>query len=147
MPAPTTPKTGADTFVLNDRNEVCLIRRADNGLWAMPGGYQDLGETPAECAAREFYEETGYQIKISRLLGVFSSLRYQVPTDVNRGRDVTHILFQGDLVGGSISTSNETVEIGWFSEFDLPPLSDGHLSRLTHAFKSNLTPNPNAHFE
>ncbi|HEY32234.1 MAG TPA: NUDIX domain-containing protein [Dehalococcoidia bacterium] len=74
MPAPVTPIVGADTFVVNGKKEVCLIRRSDNGLWALPGGAQDLGETPEECARREFEEETGLLIRITRLLGVFSSL-------------------------------------------------------------------------
>ena len=65
MPEPLTPKVGSDTFVVNSDSQVCLIRRKDNGLWALPGGYQDLGETPAECAKREFYEETGYHVKVT----------------------------------------------------------------------------------
>ena len=73
MPKPITPLVGCDTFVVNTRRQVCLIRRADNGLWALPGGYQELGETPMECAAREFLEETGLIIEVTRLLGVYSS--------------------------------------------------------------------------
>lgn len=130
MPAPQTPKVGSDTFVINGNIEVCLIRRSDNGLWALPGGYQDLGETPAECAKREFYEETGYEVRVTRLLGVFSSLRYPARTNVNRSGEVTHILFYGEIVGGQSHSSDETLDAGWFREDDLPSLSDGHLSRV-----------------
>jgi ADP-ribose pyrophosphatase YjhB (NUDIX family) len=134
MPEPVTPKIGSDSFVLNHDHEVCLIRRSDNGLWALPGGYQDLGETPAECAGREFHEETGYLIRVTGLLGVFSSLRYSESTNVNRGREVTHILFQGELVGGKARGSTESLDVGWFPEASLPPLSDGHLSRVKFGF-------------
>lgn len=64
MPKPITPLVGADTFVVNERGEVCLIKRADNGLWALPGGCQDLGETPEHCAVREFREETGLEVRV-----------------------------------------------------------------------------------
>lgn len=147
MPAPVTPKVGSDTFVINHNAEVCLIRRTDNKLWALPGGYQDLGETPAECAAREFHEETGYQIRVTRLLGVFSSLRYPTLTNVNRSREVTHILFFGELIGGEACPSDESVEIGWFSEEGLPPLSDGHLTRVQHGFGLFNDPIAGLHFE
>jgi ADP-ribose pyrophosphatase YjhB (NUDIX family) len=134
MPAPVTPKVGTDTFVLNDRSEVCLIRRTDNQLWALPGGYQNLGETPAGCAAREFHEETGYHIRVTGLLGVYSSLCYQALTRINRGREVTHLLFLGELIGGDACPSDESSEIGWFSKDSLPPLSDGHQIRVLHGF-------------
>jgi len=147
MTEPVTPKTGSDTFVVNDKNEVCLVRRSDNGLWALPGGFQDLGETPAECAGREFLEETGLQISITGLLGVFSSLRYGDTTNVNRGRELTHLLFRGQVVGGGEIPSCETPEIGWFSEEGLPPLSDGHAPRIQFGFRSLNAPHVDSHYE
>ncbi len=135
MPEPITPKVGSDTFVLNDKEQVCLIRRSDNGLWALPGGYQDLGEAPAECAKREFFEETGYHIQITELLGVFSSLKYPATTNVNRSREVTHILFAGELIEGGTKTSAESIEIGWFLQIELPALSEGHAIRIDIGFR------------
>lgn len=147
MPAPVTPIVGADTFVVNGNKEVCLIRRSDNGLWALPGGAQDLGETPGECARREFEEETGLQIRVARLLGVFSSLQYDAITNVNRGREVTHILFAGEIVGGKQETSVETLEIGWFAQEHLPPLSDGHEIRIEFGFRALKNHHRDAYFE
>ena len=129
-----TPYVGADTFCVNERNEVCLIRRADNGLWATPGGCHDLGETAAECAAREFREETGLIVRITALLGVFSSLRYGDGTGMNRGREFCHLLFRGELIGGIEATSDETTAVGWFAEDALPPLAPGHEARIRHAY-------------
>lgn len=147
MPAPVTPMVGADTFVVNDTNEVCLVQRSDNRLWALPGGFQDLGETPEECARREFKEETGLEIEITRLLGVSSSLRYDDITNVNRGREVTHILFAGRLVGGQQTTSKETLAIGWFPQGKLPPLSDGHAPRVDFGFKALKKSEIDAYYE
>ncbi len=136
MPKPITPMVGCDTFVVNEREEVCLVRRADNGLWALPGGYQDLGETPVECAAREFREETGLLIKVTRLLGVYSSTKYSDPTGVLRGHEVTHILYQGVQVGGQEQPSPETPAIGWYASEDLPELSSGHARIIRQGFRS-----------
>lgn len=147
MPKPVTPMVGADTFVVNQSNQVCLVRRSDNGLWALPGGAQDLGETSRQCAVREFFEETGFQIEITGLIGVFSSLLYKQTTNVNRGREVVHLLFVGELKGGAPTLSKETTEIGWFPEAELPALSDGHEMRVALGFKwaKNTTIRP--HFE
>jgi ADP-ribose pyrophosphatase YjhB (NUDIX family) len=147
MPKPMTPIVGADTFVANENAQVCLVRRSDNELWALPGGAQDLGETPEQCAVREFLEETGYKIELSGLIGVFSSILYKQTTNVNRGREVTHILFMGRITGGSPKTSEETTEIGWFSVDALPPLSDGHELRLRFGFDYLNNPSLAAHFE
>ena len=69
MGKPKTPFVGCDVFVTNEKNEVLLIQRVDNKLWALPGGFHDLGETPAKCAIRECKEETGFDIKLNQLLG------------------------------------------------------------------------------
>ena len=147
MPVPITPMVGADTFVLNDKTQVCLVRRSDNGLWALPGGHQDLGETSKQCAVREFFEETGFQIEIISLIGIFSSLLYSQSTNVNRGKEVVHLLFAGRLKSGKQTPSEETPEIGWFSEDTLPRFSDGHEPRVKFGFEWFRNPAMQAHFE
>lgn len=68
MAKPVTPLVGCDVFVLNQKSEVLLIQRADNGRWALPGGCHDLGETAQLCAERECREESGYEVKVTDLL-------------------------------------------------------------------------------
>jgi ADP-ribose pyrophosphatase YjhB (NUDIX family) len=147
MTVPRTPMVGADTFVVNDKQQACLIRRSDNGLWALPGGAQDLGETPRQCAVREFFEETGFRIEIIALIGVFSSLLYEQTTNVNRGREVVHLLFVGRIKSGEPTPSEETPEIKWFSEAELPKFSDGHEIRVRHGFTWLKNPVMQSHFE
>ena len=74
---PVTPLVGVDVFIADSESRVLLIKRTDNGFWCTPGGSQDLGETLEECGVREVLEETGFKITINRLLGVFSSLKYE----------------------------------------------------------------------
>ncbi len=67
-----TPFIGADAAVFRD-GHILLIRREDNGLWAMPGGVTDVGETWAESAERELREEASVEGRAAELLGVFDS--------------------------------------------------------------------------
>ena len=134
MPVPVCPFVGVDTFIQNDKGEVCLITRRDNGLWAMPGGYHDLGETASQCAAREAWEETGLRVEVKELLGVFSSLNYADHTDAHRGREICHLLFRAAAVGGTETPSDETREVAWFAGDALPELHSGHAPRLEFAF-------------
>ena len=139
---------GCDTFIADDAGRVLLIRRADNGFWALPGGAVELNETPAECAARECLEETGLHVRITRLLGVFSSLRYAEVNYPYKGRVYCHVLFQGEAIGGSAtSQTDETSALDWFREDKFPPLSDGHEPRIRVGFKLLLAPHAPPHFE
>src|SRR5512146_2810265 len=64
---------GASAVVLNDRGEVLLHRRSDNGLWWLPGGAVDPGEEPANAACRETWEETGVEVVPERVSGVYNT--------------------------------------------------------------------------
>lgn len=149
MVAPVTPLIGCDTFVCNARQQVLLIQRADNGFWALPGGFHDLHETPAECAAREFLEETGLQIRITQLLGVFSSNRYEEKNYPHKGGKYVHIVFRGELIDPTAqpTRTSESSAVNWFDERNLPPLSDGHDVRIACAFAALRNPSVAAHFE
>jgi mutator protein MutT len=70
-----TPLIAVDAAIVNDQNEILLIRRTDNGEWALPGGYLDVGETAAEGVVREVMEEVGIQVKPFQLVGIFDSRR------------------------------------------------------------------------
>jgi ADP-ribose pyrophosphatase YjhB (NUDIX family) len=147
MPKPVTPLVGCDVFVTDDAERVLLIRRADNGLWALPGGCQDLGETPAECAIRECREESGFTVRCTRLLGVFSSRRYEYVHYPWKENQFCHILFQAEIVSGAANPSSETTEVRFFAQNDLPELSDGHPQRLQYGFRALRNPLLPAFFE
>lgn len=59
--------------MIDDKGQILLIQRADNGKWAMPGGAFEVGETPAEGVVRETLEETGVPCRAMSLVGVFDS--------------------------------------------------------------------------
>jgi ADP-ribose pyrophosphatase YjhB (NUDIX family) len=147
---PITPLVGCDTFIPDTtRTRVLLIRRADNGFWALPGGFHDLHETPATCAVRECFEETGLRIAIARLLGVFSSNRYREVNYPHKGGKYVHVLFLAEPLAAdqSPSPTSEAREFGWFAQHELPPLSDGHDVRVALGFRALQNPSLAAHFE
>jgi ADP-ribose pyrophosphatase YjhB (NUDIX family) len=138
---------GCDVFVLNENQELLLIKRADNGFWALPGGTQDFGESAAQTAVRECFEETGYEVRLEALLGVFSSQAYPYVNFPWTENEYTHLLFQATLVGGSARPSAETPEVKWFAESQLPELSDGHDVRISLGFARQKNPSLPVHFE
>lgn len=130
MPKPITPLVGCDVFVLNEKFEVLLIQRSDNGFWALPGGCHDLGETPRECAERECREESGYEVEVTDLLGVYSSNCYEYINYPWKENEFCHILFSAKLVGGAPETSSRSFLILKLRTTFLPTLSPLLLSKM-----------------
>lgn len=131
-----TPLSVGDAAVINDRGEILLIRRADNGKWAMPGGGLEVGETPAEGVVREVLEETGVPCEPVTLIGVFDSRL----CGTSSPHHLYHIVFlckpSSTQAHRSASHAHEVVEVGWFAEDSLPDEIDpGHVSRIPEAYR------------
>lgn len=131
-----TPFAVADAAIIDDNGRLLLIRRADNGLWAMPGGSLDVGETPAQGAIREAMEESGVASAAVALVGVWDS-RYC-------GGPARHHLYQfvilcrplADQPAVPASHAHEVLGAGWFSEAELPAeLDPNHATRIPYVFK------------
>ena len=131
-----TPFAVGDGAVIDDEGRILLIRRADNGLWAMPGGALEVGETPAEGVLREVLEETGVRAEAVSLVGVFDS---RLCGTVSR-HHVYHFVFLCHPLEGHTATppthALEVLGADWFAEDALPPdLDPGHVTRIPHAFR------------
>jgi ADP-ribose pyrophosphatase YjhB (NUDIX family) len=131
-----TPLAVGDGAVINERGEILLIRRADNRLWAMPGGGFMVGETPAEGAVREVFEETGVRCEPVALVGVHDSRGLPAAF---RQQLYMFLFLCRPLAGGHVATpshDNETLEMGWFAEEELPAdLDPRHVTRIPEAFR------------
>ncbi len=98
--------------------KVLLIRRADTGRWAIPGGKLDLGETVAQCGVREVKEETGVAIEITGLVGIFSDpnhlIAYTKGGTVKEVRQPVNVCLHARPVGGELTPApDEVLEARW----------------------------------
>ena len=120
------------------RENVLLIRRSDNGLWCVPGGGMDPGESVEETCARETFEETGLEVRVTRLIGIYTSPNVIATYgDGNRWQSVG-MFFEAEVTGGELTTSDETTDIGYFPIDllgDLDLLED-QLERIEDALKN-----------
>ena len=132
--ARTAPlRVGACAVIWDDRGRVLLTRRADNGLWCLPGGGLDPGETPAEAVVREVWEETCLEVEATRLIGVYCNPNWiSKYADGNRWALVV-MSFECRVIGGALGLSDETTDFGYFSPDDLPPLIETHYRRIEDA--------------
>ena len=126
-----TPYVAADAAVFRD-GRILLIRREDNGLWAMPGGMTEVGETWAQSAERELREEAGVNGTATRLLGVFDSRLWGSRVRFHYYGSVWLV----ELDDGETPVAGpETTGVGFFAEDDLPDLSPGHARRVPLVFE------------
>ncbi|MCG3088895.1 NUDIX hydrolase [Sporosarcina cyprini] len=93
----------AATIVLNEQNEILLIKGPRRG-WEMPGGIVEEGESLKEAAIRETKEESGIEIEVIQFCGVFQNVQ----------KSICNTLFLAKPIGGELTTSPESVEVGFF---------------------------------
>ncbi len=108
------PKVAAAVLVEVDGRLVLVKRGIEPALgrWAFPSGYVDRGEALEEAAAREIREETGLEVRVTRLVGVYS----------RPGDTVILAVYAAERVGGSLLAGADAEEVGLFSADELPPL-------------------------
>lgn len=102
--------------------EILLMRRSDNAHWGLPGGYVEPGESVIAAAAREVREETGFEVKIGRLVGVYSDPKSVVIDYGDRRRvQAINLCFEGVAKErGEATTPHETLDVGFFEVAALP---------------------------
>jgi ADP-ribose pyrophosphatase YjhB (NUDIX family) len=134
-----TPKVDVRTAVFSE-GRVLLVKEWLDGAWTLPGGWADEPDSPRAAAEREVREESGYLVRVTRLVAVRD--RRLHPYRPQHLGGVYKLLFLADLIGGKAQTSSETTEVGFFALDALPPLS---LSRtlpadIQQAFTHQLDP-------
>jgi 8-oxo-dGTP pyrophosphatase MutT (NUDIX family) len=128
-----TPRVGVNVAVFNDRGQVLLTRRHDNGLWCLPGGHMDMAETIEHTAIRETEEETGLAIQLERLVGLYSS-HYSAGTfgENSPAHSILIALFRARATAGNLVLNPEVTEFGWFPPDQLPVDIIPHHIRRVH---------------
>ena len=116
-----TPKVDVRAFVLREGRVLLVRENSDGGRWTLPGGWADVNQTPSESAAREVMEESGYTVRVVRLLAAWDRDR--------RGHTPPHpfhvykLFFLCEITGGAPRPNLESSECGFFDVNDLPELS------------------------
>ena len=129
----TTPKIAVNALVFNEQGEVLLVKRTDNGLWCIPGGHVDLGETLAQACFRELFEETGLKGEVVKLVGIYSDPKNSLHIAQGPEWHTVRVSFQCRIIGGTVTTSDETSEVGYFDPDHLPALITDHAQRIQDA--------------
>jgi ADP-ribose pyrophosphatase YjhB (NUDIX family) len=144
---PNAPKANsivvaATVFVTDDRDRVLLIHRTDNDLWALPGGAQEFGEYIAQTAVRETKEESGADIEVTGVVGIYTNPNHVVEFSNGEVRQQFSICFRARYLGGELVGSSETSEARWVDRGMLDALSI-HPSmrlRIDHGYEGRTEP-------
>jgi 8-oxo-dGTP pyrophosphatase MutT (NUDIX family) len=120
--ANTAVRAGVGVFVRDRHGWILLEKRSDCGLWELPGGRIEPGESIMTAAEREVKEETGLDITITRLLGIYSEPSERIGTFLDNG-DVVYlidIILEAEIITGELACSKESEEIRFFALNSLP---------------------------
>lgn len=134
-PAPTSLVPSVTAAVVHD-GRLLLIHKVDNDRWALPGGAIEVGESASAAAVRETREETGLEVTVIGLIGVYTDPRHVMRYSDGEVRQQFSLCFRAALAGGALRPQpSETKEVRWVPLGDLGSL-DIHPSmraRVDHA--------------
>ena len=140
-----TPLATADMAVFDEADRLLLTKRSDTGQWCMPGGAADVGESASQAAVRECLEETGLRVRATALLGLYDNRRFHVDPPVQTYCSV----FGGEVTGGELVLTPETLDAGWFTAEQAAELDffRGHRVKVPDMFaiRRGETPGPIFH--
>jgi ADP-ribose pyrophosphatase YjhB (NUDIX family) len=122
-----TPKIDVRGAAFREGKILLVREMLDEGRWTLPGGWMDMGDTPGGAAAREFREETGYEVRVRKLAAVYDRDRHGHPPYLF---SIIKMFFIVEITGGHPLDSIETGESAFFSVNQLPELS---IRRVTAA--------------
>lgn len=114
-----TPKVDVRGVVF-EQDKILLVREKLDGDWALPGGWADIGLSPKEVVVKEVKEEAGLEVQPVRLLGVLDKKFHDHPPAASH---VYKMFILCEVTGGEAQAGLETLQVGYFSEDELPPLS------------------------
>lgn len=139
-----TPKIDVRGAVVRDGKILLVQERIDN-RWAMPGGWADLGEVPSQMVAREVREESGFEVRVEKLIAVYDANRIE-PMEFYHAYK---LIFLCTIIGGEARSSIETLGVDFFIPEELPPLSEFRTNRtmIEEIFAHLNDPHRPAYFE
>jgi ADP-ribose pyrophosphatase YjhB (NUDIX family) len=122
-----TPRVDVRGAVFQE-GKLLLVRERLDGGWTMPGGWADVGDTPSAGVEREVWEEAGFRVKTRQIVGIYDANRI-FPLEVFHAYK---IVFLCDILSGGARISNETSEVAFFSESEIPEMLSGERTSPRH---------------
>lgn len=126
-----TPKLDVRAFIVKD-NKLLLVKERSDNLWTLPGGWIDVNESPSESVIREVREETGLNVRVTRLLALWDKLKHDHPP---QWPHTYKVFFLCEIISGEMKDNLEISEINFFSMDRLPNLS---MHRVTYSQLTRL---------
>ncbi|MDF2190183.1 NUDIX hydrolase [Paraflavitalea sp. CAU 1676] len=142
-----TPKVDVRGLLLNEKGEILLAREMADGKWTLPGGWADIGFSPAEVIEKEFREETGLQVKATRLLAVFDKRCHPHPAQAFYVYKFALLVeLNGPL---NFQKGFDILDTGFFPIDQLPELSKDRIlqSQIELLYKKAADPGSAAYFD
>ncbi len=134
-----TPKVDVRGVVFRDE-KILLVKEVVDGKWTLPGGWADPNETPALAIEREVFEESGFEVKATKLLALYDRDKQghfpPYPFHIYKA------FFLCEITGGKEKTSNETTDVKFFTQNEIPELSPARttlkqINRFYEKLKTN----------
>jgi ADP-ribose pyrophosphatase YjhB (NUDIX family) len=124
---PNAPKANSlvpsvTAIVTNANGAILLVHKTDNDLWALPGGGMDIGESIAQAVTREVKEETGLDVEVTGIVGIYTDPGHVMAYDDGEVRQQCSVCFTTRLLGGTVTTSSETNEVRFVAPESLDTL-------------------------
>lgn len=114
-----TPKLGVRAVVFK-ADKILMVKEKMDNKWCLPGGYADIGMTPSEIIVNEVKEESGFDVKPIRILGLIDYNKHQ---DRPFPFDLYNLFMECEIIGGEATAGLETSDVGFFDMDNLPELS------------------------
>lgn len=132
MPRNYTQTFGVVGAILEKDGKILLIKEGghfdETGTWNQPAGWINLGENPLDAAVREVKEETGFDIKLTSLLGIYSVVKESLYTPETGTPHPLKFIFCAEITGGELMQPNEEVaELRWFTPEEINAMEPGTL--------------------
>jgi ADP-ribose pyrophosphatase YjhB (NUDIX family) len=141
-----TPKVDVRGVVFKD-DKILLVKEKIDGGWTLPGGWADPNETPSESVEREVFEESGFIVKSKKILAVYDRAKqgHTPPFPFH----VYKLFFLCGLQGGNKKISNETTDVDFFEEDNIPELSRSRVlkNQILRLFEFHKNPGLQTDFD
>ncbi|MFJ9953040.1 NUDIX domain-containing protein [Kitasatospora sp. NPDC091207] len=141
-PRPNRLVVAASAVVTDGAGRILLQRRTDNGLYALPGGTMDFGESLPGTAVREVREETGLDVEITGLVGTYTDPRHVIAYSDGEVRQQFNVCFTARAVSGELRISDESTDLRFVAPEEIAGLPMHHTQqlRIQHFLEQRATP-------